>query len=195
MPVSGGAREIVPRNNLSEKIRHRLIEHLLSGSKQGQLGKGDLTRAAEKFACPRKQVYAVWSRYSQQRDDGVVDINLRNGRGGRSGRKRIDIDKCKEALKEVPLQNRTTQRAAARQLGISQQTLHNNLKHLGIRAASRFLKPFLTEAGKRKRVELALRWVREGHGGTHVFDEMECAASTRTMTEVPASGFNHCCAW
>ena len=49
MPVSGGAREIVPRNNLSEKIRHRLIEHLLSGSEQGQLGKGDLTRAGNTY--------------------------------------------------------------------------------------------------------------------------------------------------
>ena len=34
MPVSGGVREIVPRNNLSEKIRHRLIEHLLAFGQQ-----------------------------------------------------------------------------------------------------------------------------------------------------------------
>ena len=42
MPVSGAAPEKVQRNNLDEKMRHRLIEHLLSGSTEGKLGRGDI---------------------------------------------------------------------------------------------------------------------------------------------------------
>ena len=116
---------------------------------------------------------SVWHLFEQQRADGVGDIKLRNSRGGNSGRKRIDVDKYKELLTDIPLKNRTTQRAVATQLGLSQQTLRNNLKRLGLRAASRFLKPLLTEEGKKKRVDWALRWVRDRHGGARVFDTMD----------------------
>ena len=165
MPVSGAAPNKARRNNLDEKTRQRLIEHLLSGSTAGKLARGDLLNAAKTFKCSRWQVMSVWHLFEQQRADGVGDIKLRNSRGGNSGRKRIDVDKYKELLTDIPLKNRTTQRAVATQLGLSQQTLRNNLKRLGLRAASRFLKPLLTEEGKKKRVDWALRWVRERHGG------------------------------
>lgn len=173
MPPSGSAREKVPRNNLNENQRSRLIEHLLSGSKGGELGPGDLKNAAKEFSCSRYQVMGVWKRYKQQKEDGVVAIDLRNRRRGNSGRKGIDVAKLNEALLEVPLKNRTTQRAVAAQLGIPQQTLHQNLKKLGMRAASRFLKPLLTEQGKARRLAWALRWVREGHLGSRSFDKMD----------------------
>lgn len=159
MPPSGSAREKVPRNNLNENQRSRLIEHLLSGSKGGEVGPGDLKNAAKEFSCSRYQVMGVWKRYKQQKEDGVVAIDLRNRRRGNSGRKGIDVAKLNEALLEVPLKNRTTQRAVAAQLGIPQQTLHQNLKKLGMRAASRFLKPLLTEQGKARRLAWAVRWV------------------------------------
>ena len=41
VPVSGAAPEKVQRNNLDEKMRHRLIEHLFSCSTEGKLGRGD----------------------------------------------------------------------------------------------------------------------------------------------------------
>ncbi|CAM9375651.1 unnamed protein product [Laminaria digitata] len=154
-------------------MRHRLIEHLLCGSTEGKLGRGDIMNAAKKFKCSRYQVMGVWHRFEQQKADGVMDINLRNNRGGNSGRKRIDVEKYKEKLQHVPLKNRTTQSNVAKHLGLSQQTLRNNLKHLGMRAASRFLKPDLTEEGKKKRVDWALRWVRDGHGGARAFDTMD----------------------
>ncbi|CAN0272286.1 unnamed protein product [Ascophyllum nodosum] len=180
MPPAGAAREKVPRNNLTEKQRHRLIEHLLEGSTKGVLGQGAINEAAETFSCSRYQVSGIWKRYQKQRSDGVTDINLRNGRGGHSGRKGIDVEKLTAALVEVPLKNRTTQRAVAKQLGIPQQTLQRNLKKLGMRAASRFLKPFLTESGRARRLAWALRWVRDAHTGTggtgsgqRVFDTMD----------------------
>ena len=73
----------------------------------------------------------------------------------------------------MPLKNRTTQRALANEVGLTQQGLQQNLKKLGLRAASRFLKPLLTEAGKQRRLSWALSFVRTGHGGTRKFDPMD----------------------
>ena len=51
MPGSGGAAPKATRNNLSEKQRHRLVEHLLKGSQKGKLARGDLKKAAADFSC------------------------------------------------------------------------------------------------------------------------------------------------
>ena len=50
-------------NNLTEKQRHRLIEHLLEGSTKGVLGQGAINEAAETFSCSRYQVSGIWKRY------------------------------------------------------------------------------------------------------------------------------------
>ena len=120
-----------------------------------------------------QQVSGVWKRYQQQKADGVVEIDLRQKRHGRSGRKSTEASKVKEALLAVPLKNRTTQRAAAAHIGIHQSTLCRNLKKFGMRASTRFLKPYLTEQAKARRLVWALRWVRDGHGGTRTFDTMD----------------------
>ena len=102
MPVSGSAREIVRRNNLDEKQRHPLIEHLLSGSKDGVLGKHDVNNAAKTFACSRYKILRVWKRYKQQKADGAV-IDLRNRRYQNSGRKGIDTAKTLEIIESCLL--------------------------------------------------------------------------------------------
>ena len=112
MPGSGSAAPKATRNNLSEKQRHRLVEHLLKGSKNGKLARGDLKKAAADFSCSYEQVTGVWKRYKQQTEDGA-DVNLRNGRFGHSGRRGVDVEKANEALKTIPMKNRTTMRALA----------------------------------------------------------------------------------
>ncbi|CAM9287194.1 unnamed protein product, partial [Ascophyllum nodosum] len=159
------------RNNLTEKQKHRLVEHLLKGSQKGKLARGDLKKAAADFSCSYEQVTGVWKRYKQQIQNGE-DVNLRNGRFGHSGRRGVDVEKAKEVLKTIPMKNRTTMRALALELGMTRTTLNRNLPKLGLRAASRFLKPYLTDAGKERRLEWAKRWVREGHGGARSIDNM-----------------------
>ncbi|CAM9344827.1 unnamed protein product [Ascophyllum nodosum] len=171
MPGSGSAAPKATRNNLTEKQRHRLVEHLLKGSQKGKLARGDLKKAAADFSCSYEQVTGVWKRYKQQIQNGE-DVNLRNGRFGHSGRRGVDVEKAKEALKTIPMKNRTTMRALASELGMTRTTLNRNLPKLGLRAASRFMKPYLTDAGKERRLEWAKRWVREGHGGARSIDNM-----------------------
>ena len=112
MPGSGSAAPKAARNNLSEKQRHRFVEHLLKGSKNWKLARGDLKKAAADFSCSYEQVTGVWKRYKQQTEDGA-DVNLRNGRFGHSGRRGVDVEKANEALKTIPMKNRTTMRALA----------------------------------------------------------------------------------
>lgn len=171
MPPAGSVAQKATRNNLTLKQRHRLIEHLLEGSTKGKLAQGDLKKAAAEFSCSYEQVTGVWKRYQRQKEDGV-EISVRNGRFGRSGRRGTDLEKVREALKDIPMKNRTTLRSLAYELGLPKTTLINNLKALGLRAASRFLKPFLADEGKKRRLEWALRWVRESHSGTRVFQSM-----------------------
>ncbi|CAM9673728.1 unnamed protein product, partial [Laminaria digitata] len=159
-------------NNLNENQRRRLIEHLLSGSTKGKLDKGALKEAASVFSCSRKQVSGVWKRYQQQAADGVLVMDVRQKRLGNSGQRVIDVEKLKEALQQVPLKNRTTQKSVAAQLGIPHSTFKQNMKKLGLRSASRFLKPYLTDTGKARRLAWALRWVREAPGGIRTFDTM-----------------------
>ncbi|CAN0523075.1 unnamed protein product, partial [Laminaria digitata] len=142
-------------------------------SNDGKLGKYDVNNAATEFACSRYQILRVWKRYKQQKKADGVDIDLRNRRFQNSGRKGIDTEKILEILETVPLKNRTTQRALANEVGLAQQGLQQNLKKLGLRAASRFLKPLLTEAGKQRRLSWALSFVRTGQGGTRKFDPMD----------------------
>ena len=53
-------------------------------------------------------------------------------------------------------------------------TLYDNLKKIGLRAGSRYLKPFLADENKRARIEWAVRWLRRSVGGgykSHNFDD------------------------
>ena len=121
---------------------------------------------------PGTRSCACGSATRRPKADGV-DIDLRNRRFQNSGREGIDTEKLLEVLETVPLKNRTTQRALAKEVGLSQPGLLKNLKKLGLRSTSRFLKPLLTEAGKQRRLSWALSYVRTGHGGTRTFDTMD----------------------
>ena len=170
MSVAGGAAEKATRKNLKDEIR-ALIEELLKGSTRGKLAKGDIQRVAQMFGCSRYQVSAVWKRYKQQKDAGVVAVDLRSKRAGNSGRKEIDLAATREKLLQIPLKTRTSQRSVAAELKIPHTPLTDNLRKLGLHASRRFLKPLLTESDKAARLAWALRWVRESAGGTRVFDE------------------------
>ena len=86
-----------------------------------------------------------------------------------SGRKGIDLVAVRSALKEIPIKSRTTIRGVAAALGVPKMTLFDNLKKLGLRAASRFLKPLLTDDNKAR----PLRWVSSSPGHGHKIHRFE----------------------
>ena len=84
-----------------------------------------------------------------------------------SDRKDIDLVAVRSALKEIPIKSRTTIRGVAAALGVPKMTLFDNLKKIGLRAVSRYLKPLLTDDNNKARLEWALRWVSSSPGYGH----------------------------
>ena len=172
--AGGAGQQKKKRNNLDSDHRDAVVGELLRGSSQGKLAKGDIQRVAAQFNSNRWTIASVWKEYQQQKSDGVVKPLLRNKRLGNSGRKGIDVVKYGEALREIPIKNRTTIRSLAAALGIPHSTLHLNLKKLGLHASKTYLKPMLKEEGMRKRLEWAVRWVLTAPpelGGGHKFQD------------------------
>ena len=90
----------------------------------------------------------LWKKYDTQRSNRVLSLDMRNGYK-RSGRKGIDLQTLRDKLKTVPIKNRTTHRGLAAALNIPKSTLQDNLKELGLKASRQYLKPLLSDEGKR----------------------------------------------
>lgn len=161
------------RKNFNQEEREEVIRYLLAGSKGGVLQHGAFKEAAEKFGCYWETIKRLWMRYETQRKAGVASPKIGNLRKGNSGQKGIPIEELRERLRDIPLNDRTTQRRLAAALGVPKTTLHRNLKALGLRAHSNALKPFLTSDGKLQRVRWALRWLRPAADGTRVMHDFE----------------------
>ena len=131
------------RKNLNDLEKAAVIWHLLAGSKDGVLKRGAYKAAAEEFGCEWQSIKRLRRKYNEQHQAGVAHPQLANGRKGKSGRKGIPIEELRARLRDIPLNDRTTQRRLAAALGIPQATLHNNFKALGLRAHSNALKPYL----------------------------------------------------
>lgn len=147
--------------NLTVGQRREAIEELLRSSNKGVLVRGDFKRVADSYNCNPRQISTVWKRHEEQKANGVVAVDLASRRKGRSGRRGINLDYLREALKSVPVESRTSQRAVALALGIPHTTLHNNLKKLGLRGTPRSLKPLPMDTADdtRAKLDAALREV------------------------------------
>lgn len=80
------------------------------------------------FESNRLTIASLWNSYQLQAEVGVQDPDIGTGRRGKSGRKGINLDNLREALKEIPIKRRTTQRGVAAAFGIPRTTLRDNIK-------------------------------------------------------------------
>ena len=115
----------------------------------------------------------LWKEYRRQKGAGETSPDLHSKRKGYYGPKGINLSSLREARRHTPLKCRTTLRGLAWALAIPKSTLYNNLKKLGLRAVSRYLKPFLTYENKRARVRWALWWLRPSVGGGYKFHSFD----------------------
>lgn len=134
---SSDLRPIAKRKNLTIPERRAVISELLTGSNKGTLARGDLTRVAQMFDTNRYTIAKLWKEYGKQKSNGVVDPDLSSRRKGNSGHKGIDLEHFREALAQIPMKNRTSQRSLAAALGMPRSTLFNNLEKLGLKFPSR----------------------------------------------------------
>ncbi|CAB1111797.1 unnamed protein product [Ectocarpus sp. CCAP 1310/34] len=149
MPAAGSASQVAKRKNFNEEETEEVIRYLLPGSKNGVLRYGAFKEAGEKFGWYWETIKRLWMRYDTQHKAGVASPQIDNRRKGNSGRQGIPLEELKERPRDIPLNERTTQRRLAAALVIPKSTLHRNLKALGLRAHSNALiKPYLQPASQ-----------------------------------------------
>lgn len=111
-------------------------------------------QVAEKFGVPRCVVQRIWR--SGQDYGGMAGV--KNKLVKNCGRKRVEIDM--EAIKAVPLRQRTTFQDLANALGIKKTSLFNRYKEGYFRRHTNDLKFSLTDENKKARVRYCLSMIQ-----------------------------------
>ena len=157
--------ETKKRKNMSSDERRAALDELLARSNNGTIRRGDFGVAGDQFGTTRHTMARLWKHYQQEKAAGKSSPAVNNRRKGNSGGKSKDLTPFKEALRDIPLKLRTTQRLIAAALGMSRTTFQRHMKDLGVKPHTRYLKPLLTNTGKIQRLKWARRWTTTPAGG------------------------------
>ncbi|KAG0512817.1 hypothetical protein BDA96_10G047100 [Sorghum bicolor] len=110
------------RRYYSDDLKISIYLELLAKTDPPVLRRGVSHQVAQKFGVPLRVVQSVWRK---GQDYGSID-GVKNKMHKNCGRKRIEIDF--EAIKAVPLSERTTFQKLANALGVKKSTLHSRFK-------------------------------------------------------------------
>ncbi|KAM0873156.1 hypothetical protein ACQ4PT_038204 [Festuca glaucescens] len=134
----------------TDEKRHIYSEILARNGRGNRLKHGVSKAVALACECPRRIVQRVW----QQAKNGGGITGVKNNRKLKSGRKKINLNI--DALEAIPPRERTTLEQVAGHLNMSTTTVWRRLKMKEIRRITSELKPALTDANQRARLEYAL---------------------------------------
>jgi hypothetical protein len=148
-------------SNLTDQQRDEIKCDLLAQSNNGVLARGALSTLAKKHERDRSTIYRIWKRYSQARTEGVVDGNCHSKMKGRVGRKRKDRSEIIDAIRVVPIADRTTKTRLAASAGTSRRILSSLMKDNSLRRVTETIRPQLSEENKIQRVQFVLAHLNE----------------------------------
>jgi transposase-like protein len=132
------------RRHYTDDFKIAIYLELLAKTDPPVLHRGVSKQVAEKFGVPVRVVRRIWR--NGQDSGGIVGAK---NKLANCGHKRVQIDP--EAMKLVPLRQRTTFQDLAHALGIKKTTLYNRCKEGYFRRHTNDLKFSLTEANKKAR--------------------------------------------
>jgi hypothetical protein len=127
-------------------------------SRGGKFKRHDKKDVATIFGAQVRVIQRIWETAMKQKELGQ-DVDVSNKRKGKCGRK--PMDDILSLIPTIPLNRRSTVRSLARALGISKSTLYKKFKVGKIRRHSSSLKPALTEANMRDRLEFCISMLNE----------------------------------
>ena len=155
--------------NMTPEETRMLITELLDRSiirnGERELARGAVGDVAKKFKLSARSVYRLWKTAKENRaKKGFYSASPT--KKGNSGRPRIyEREALMEALEEIPLHLRGTQRDIARELGVGLATVDRLVsKERVILPHSNSIKPFLTEHNKATRMAYAADNIIEREG-------------------------------
>jgi hypothetical protein len=147
---------------MTEELRKQVYQTLLARSNNGKLHKKDTQIVAEQFDLHIRSVRRVWRRGKTQLQNGVP-VEVGSLKKGRVGRKPTPVDL--EVLRDVPLKDRMTLEDVCARLNISKWKLIRYLRQGKIRRHSSSLKPFLTPANRKTRMQFCIDMIKRGVNG------------------------------
>ncbi|KMT07866.1 hypothetical protein BVRB_6g145630 [Beta vulgaris subsp. vulgaris] len=115
--VSNGREQ----RELSVAEKRKILDDLLTISKQNKLARGVITTTATKYGVHRTTISRLWNDAVKQKGTGVP-INVQSKKVGKVGRKPIIFSE--EWLQSVPLHKRTTVRSFAGALRVSPSLIY-----------------------------------------------------------------------
>ncbi|GJN24769.1 hypothetical protein PR202_gb12531 [Eleusine coracana subsp. coracana] len=137
----------------SDEVRKQIYQTLLARSKNGVLGKQVIKQVAPQFGLSIRTVQKIWHRGKNDLAQGNV-VNVASRKRGRVARKVIPIDL--ERLRDVPLSQSMTIEDVSKCLGVSKSKIMQYMGKGLIRRHYNKIKPFLTPANKKSRLQWCL---------------------------------------
>ncbi|CAM9612780.1 unnamed protein product [Pylaiella littoralis] len=121
------------RKNLTTAERTAALHDLLARTVNGVLRRGAAGEVGEKYGNSRRAMSNLWKKYQAQKAAGeaVPDLSCRRRGSAR------DLTQHKEALRLIPLEQRTTERSAAASIGLPKTTFRRRMKDLGVESHTR----------------------------------------------------------
>ncbi|GMI77351.1 hypothetical protein HRI_001404400 [Hibiscus trionum] len=145
---------------LSKEQRQALFETLLKLNNNGKLPKGSIHQIAAMFLVSTKTVSRLWNKVKRSVEQGiVVDVGSLYHR--RTFTKRM-VSLNMDRILEIPLRRRTNIRSMAKALDMSKSTLHRRIREGLIKPHTNAIKPYLTDANKRVRLQFCLSMLQPG---------------------------------
>jgi hypothetical protein len=122
----------------------------LALSYNGRLAKNVTEQVALEFGLHIRTVQKIWKSGKDSLSQGIV-VNVLSRKRGRVGCKTTPIDL--EPLRNIPLNERMTLEAVSKRLRIGKARLSRYMRQGHIRRHSNSIKPYLTEANKKTRLQ------------------------------------------
>ncbi|KAF8715545.1 hypothetical protein HU200_027203 [Digitaria exilis] len=150
---------IKKRRHYPNDFKIAIYLELLARTDPPVLHRGVTRQVALKFGVPERVVRRIWQ--NGQNAGGVSGVK---NRLSNCGRKRVEIDP--EAIKTIPLRQRTTFQDLAHALGVKKMTLYNRYKENYFRRHTNDLKFSLTDDNKKSRVRYCLSMIEALYGSS-----------------------------
>ena len=146
------------KKNLTYEQKKGVIEMLLQESCNGKVTYGSETRIASLFSISLRSVQRLWREAKSLESGSIPDLSSKLNK--RVGRKKVQVDFHK--VKEIPLRCRGNIRSFSEAMGLSKSTLHRRIKAGYIWPHSNAIKPYLSDANKKQRIEFCLSMISGG---------------------------------
>jgi hypothetical protein len=143
---------------LTEEKRMAIVQAILGSTKDDAVPRGFQKTIAARFGVHRATVRRIWTRATASKQ-GEKGAYCAKSKKGERGRKKKDFSQQLANLKNVPPSQRGTFRSTANAVGLNKSTLYNLVKRKEIRIHTSTLKPVLTDANKKQRVDFCTRLI------------------------------------